>query len=278
VTFALPAELRAPARHHQHTFYSLFFRTSAAALPKLAADRHCVGGPRGFFGVLHTWTRDLRSHPHMHSSVAGGGLAADGRAWLAARRDFLVPVQALSTIFRAKFRDALQNPPALCAQVPPETWERDGVVPAEPVGSGQQALKDLAPYIFRVALRNQRLLKLEDGHVTSQYKDAKTATLNPQTLPVEEFLRRFLPHVLPPRFINVRYYGFLSSRHRHRLARLNDRLNVKPVATPQPPHAPAAVPDSQQTARRWPKCGRSMRLVGDIKPTRFRRHGARASP
>jgi ribosomal protein S27AE len=278
VTFALPAELREPARRHQKTFYSLFFRTSAAALQKLAADRHFVGGQLGFFGVLHTWTRDLRYHPHIHYIVAGGGLSADGRAWLAARKDFLVPVKALSTIFRAKFRDALKKTPAVYAQVPPETWERDWVVHAEPVGSGQQALKYLAPYIFRVALSNQRLLKLEDGHVTFQYKDAKTDTLNTQILPVEAFIRRFLQHVLPPRFIKVRYYGFLSSRNRHRLAKLNDLLNVKPVETPQPPHAPAAMPDSQQAERRCPKCGSIMRLVGDIEPTRLRLHGARASP
>jgi Transposase zinc-binding domain/Putative transposase len=113
VTLALPAELREPARHHQPTFYSLFCRTSAAALQKLAADRHVVGGQLGCFGVLHPWTRDLRDPPQMHDSVAGGGLAADGRAWLAARRDLLVPVKALSTIFRATFRDALKKTPAL---------------------------------------------------------------------------------------------------------------------------------------------------------------------
>jgi hypothetical protein len=113
VTLALPAEWRAPARRHQRTFYSLFFRTSAAALQTLAADRHFVGGQLGFFGVLHTWTRDLRDHPHIHYLVAGGGLSADGRAWLAARKDFLVPVKALSIIFRATVRDALKKPPAL---------------------------------------------------------------------------------------------------------------------------------------------------------------------
>jgi Putative transposase/Transposase zinc-binding domain len=278
VTFALPAELREPARRHQNTLYSLFFRTSAAALQKLAADRHVVGGQLGFFGVLHTWTRDLRYHPHIHDIVAGGGLSADGRQWLAARKDFLVPVKALSTIFRAKFRDALKKLPDLYAQVPPETWEKDWVVHAEPVGSGQQALKYLAPYIFRVALSNQRILKLEDDHLTFQYKDAKTDTLHTQILPVEEFIRRFLQHVLPTRFIKVRYYGFLSSRNRHRLAQVNELLNVKPLEKQQPPHAPAEVPAGQPAEMRCPKCGSVMQLVGAIGPTRFRLHGARASP
>jgi DNA-directed RNA polymerase subunit M/transcription elongation factor TFIIS len=278
VTFALPAELRDLARRHQKTLYSLFFRTSAAALQKLAADPHFVGGQLGFFGVLQTWTRDLRYHPHIHYIVAGGGLSVDGRQWLAAREDFLVPVKALSPIFRAKFRDALKKLPELYAQVPPETWEKDWVVHAEPVGSGQQALKYLAPYIFRVALSNHRILKLEDGDVTFQYTEAKTDTPNTQVLPVEEFIRRFLQHVLPPRFIKVRYYGFLSSRNRHRLARVNELLNVKPLEKPPPPHTPAEVPDGQQAEMRCPKCGSVMRLVGDIAPTRFRLHRARASP
>lgn len=278
VTFALPAELRDLARRHQKTLYSLFFRTSAAALQTLAADRRFVGGQLGFFGVLHTWTRDLRSHPHIHYIVAAGGLSADGRQWLAAPDDFLVPVKALSTIFRAKFRDALKKPPALYAPVPPATWEKDWGVHAEPVGSGQQALKYLAPYIFRVALSNQRILKLEDDHVTFQYHDAKTDQLKTQILPVEEFIRRFLQHVLPSRFIKVRDYGFLSSRNRHRLAQVNERLNVKPLEKQQPPHTPAEVPDGQPAEMRCPKCGSVMQLVGDIVPTRFRLHGARASP
>jgi Putative transposase/Transposase zinc-binding domain len=284
VTFALPAELRDPARRHQKTLYSLFFQTSAASLQKLAGDRDFIGGQLGFFGVLQTWTRDLRYHPHIHYIVAGGGLSADGRQWLAARENFLVPVKALSVIFRAKFRDALQKIPHLYAQVPPETWEKDWVVHAEPVGSGQQALKYLAPYIFRVALSNQRLLKLEDGNVTFQYKDAKTDTLKTQILPVEELIRRFLQHVLPTRFIKVRYYGFLSARNRHRLAQVKAVLNVEPVEKQPPLHAPAEMPDGQQAHEmRCPTCGSVMRLVGDLAPTRLRPFGfylqrARASP
>jgi Putative transposase len=106
VTFDWPAELREPARHHPQAIYNIFFPTSAAALQKLAQDREFVGGQLGFFGVLHTWTRDLRDHPHIHYIVAGGGLSADGSQWLPAREDFLVPVKALSKIFRAQFRDA----------------------------------------------------------------------------------------------------------------------------------------------------------------------------
>lgn len=278
LTFALPAELREAARRHPKTIYSIFFRTSAAALQKLARAREFVGGQLGFFGVLHTWTRDLRYHPHIHSIVAGGGLSVDGGQWLPAREDFLVPVKALSKIFRAKCRDALQKTP-LYAHVPPETWAKDWVVHCEPVGSGHQALKYLAPYIFRVALSNQRILKLEDGTVTFQYKDAQTDALATQTLAVEEFIRRFLPHVLPDRFLKVRYDGFLASRTRQRLETIKALLHVKAVENAPPPQVAADAPDGVEAHElRCPKCGSVMRLVGDILPTRFRLRGARASP
>jgi hypothetical protein len=135
-TFTLPDTLNVLARSNQAFIYSLFFQTAARALQKLARDPKFVGGQLGFFGVLQTWARDLAYHPHLHFIVAGGGLSKDGMQWLTARQDFLVPVKALSKIFRAKFRDALKKKPELFAQVPPETWQKPWVVHGEPVGSG----------------------------------------------------------------------------------------------------------------------------------------------
>jgi hypothetical protein len=152
-------------------------------------------------------------------------------------------------------------------------------VHCKPVGSGQQALQYLAPYIFRVAISNKRILKLEDGKVTFQYTDAKTDTLTTQTVLAEEFIRRFLQHVLPNRFIKVRYYGFLSSRTRHRLEKVKELLHIKPIETAPPTQTAVDAPDGQETPEmRCPKCGSVMRLVGEIAPTRFRLHEARASP
>ncbi|NUM65585.1 transposase, partial [candidate division KSB1 bacterium] len=191
-----------------------------------------MGGQLGFFGVLQTWARDLAYHPHLHFIVAGGGLSPDGTTWLPVRGKFLVPVKALSKIFRAKFRDALKKQkPELFRQVPPGTWKKDWVVDCRPVGSGERALKYLAPYIFRVAISNRRLLKLENGNVTFQYRDGETKRFRTKTVAAEEFIRRFLQHVLPHRFIKVRYYGFLSSSHRKRLEKVKELLHVKPVAT-----------------------------------------------
>ena len=240
VTFTLPAELRAVARSNQKTIYNLLFRASAAALLQLAQEPRFVGARLGMVGVLHTWTRQLLYHPHVHYLVTGGGLTAAGH-WRSSRKDFLVPVKALSLIFRAKFRDQLKKS-ELFALVAAAVWRKHWVVHSEPVGSGAQAFQYLAPYIFRVALSNNRLRKLEQGHVTFSYKESATDQLRHCTLAAHEFIRRFLQHVLPPRFIKVRYYGLLSPAQRPRLLKARQLLSattniLKPavVKPAQPP-------------------------------------------
>ena len=224
VTFTLPEELRALARSHQKTIYNLLFRASSAALQQLAQDPRFVGGRLGMVGVLHTWTRQLLYHPHVHYLVTGGGLTDDGH-WRTARKDFLVPVKALSPIFRAKFRDELKKS-ELFPLVKAHLWRKDWVVHSEPVGSGVQAFKYLAPYIFRVALSNNRLHNLHDGQVTFAYKESATDQLKRCTLTAEQFIRRFLQHVLPNRFIKVRYYGLLSPAYRRLLQQARQLLST----------------------------------------------------
>jgi len=175
-------------------------------------------------GVLHTWTRQLLYHPHVHYLVTGAGLTDDGH-WRSSRKNFLVPVKALSPIFRAKFRDALKQT-ELFTQIPSRIWRKDWVVHSEPVGSGQPAFQYLAPYIFRVAISNNRLRSLEHGAVTFAYKESATDQLKHCTLTAEEFIRRFLQHVLPPRFIKVRYYGLLSPAYRQLLLKARQLLST----------------------------------------------------
>jgi len=257
VTFTLPAELRAPARSHQKTIYNLLFRASSQALLQLAQDPRFVGARLGMVGVLHTWTRQLLYHPHVHYLVTGGGLTADGR-WRSARRDFLVPVKALSPIFRAKFRDELKKTP-LFAQVEPRVWRKDWVVHCEPVGSGAQAFQYLAPYIFRVAISNNRLRKLEQGNVTFVYKESATDRLRHCTLSALEFIRRFLQHVLPPRFIKVRYYGLLSPAHRQLLQKARQLLGASTTKPKRAkPTAPLTLP--------CPLCRTPLTLLGPLTP------------
>src|SRR5712691_2210831 len=189
VTFTLPAELRVVARRNQKLIYNLLFRTSAQALQQLAQDPRFVGGRLGMVGVLHTWTRQLLYHPHVHYIVTGGGLSNAGR-WHSSRKGFLVHVKALSVIFRAKFRDELKKT-KLFPTVTAKVWQKAWVVHSEAVGSGAQAFKYLAPYIFRVALSNNRLRKLEQGQVSFSYKDSATAQLQHCTITAAEFIRRF---------------------------------------------------------------------------------------
>jgi len=267
VTFTLPDSLRRVARSHQKLVYNLLFRASAAAAQQLTRDPRFVGGQIGMVGVLHTWTRDLNYHPHVHYLVPAGGLSKDGRTWLTARKDFLVPVKPLSILFRAKFRDAMKKT-GLFALAPKETWKRDWVVHCQPVGSGAAALKYLAPYIFRVAISNNRILKLEDGRVTFRYIASDTRQTRYCTMTAEEFIRRFLQHVLPKGFIKVRYYGLFSSGNRHRLRQARKLLGDYSSTWSSDGHqANASPPDP---ALRCPRCGQVMQLAQTLKPQYWR--------
>lgn len=227
VTFTLPEEFRRVARSNQKTVYSILFRATSEAVQKLAWDERFGGGRVGMVGVLHTWTRALIYHPHVHYIVTGGGLSEKGE-WKRSRDDFLIPVRALSEIFRAKFRDLLKKT-ELFDQVDARVWKKEWVVHSEPVGSGEAAFKYLAPYVFRVAISNSRILKLEDGRVTFKYKESGTDQIKYATVSAEEFMRRFLQHVLPERMVKVRYYGLLSSVNRHLLKRVREALGARAV-------------------------------------------------
>ena len=265
VTFTLPAALRALARRHQKTLYHLLFRSASEALQELALDPRFIGGRIGMVGVLHTWTRDLRYHPHVHDIVAGGGLSAEG-AWRPSRQDFLIHVKPLSVIFRAKFRAQLQKTD-LFPLVDAHVWNKDWVVHCEPVGRGEEAFRYLAPYIFRVAISNHRILKLEDGQVTFQYKESATDQVKICTVTAEEFIRRFLQHVLPERFIKVRYYGFLSPGNRHLLTRIRELLGASTVETHTTGrHREVEEPTNTRDARRCPTCGSLLILVETLRP------------
>jgi hypothetical protein len=271
LTFTLPAALRKLARQHQRLVYDLLFRASAAATQQLARDPRFLGGQIGLIGVLHTWTRDLRYHPHVHYLVPAGGLAPDGHTWLPARRNFLLPVKALSRLVRGHFQRALQNTPYY-ADVPAQVWTQAWVVHCKPVGSGQAALKYLAPYIFRVAISNRRLVKLENDQVTFRYTDAASGQTKFCTLPAEEFLHRFLQHVLPKGFVKVRYYGFFAPGARRRLAVLQQQLSQTPAET-VPPREVGQTAEATASDRpvssdlvRCPVCGCALSVRPLLRP------------
>jgi len=266
VTFTFPEELRAIARSNQQSLYNILFRASSRALAKLAGDPRHLGAQLGMIGVLHTWTRDLRYHPHVHYVVTGGGLDSNGR-WRSPRNQFLVPGKPLALIFRAKVRDLLRKA-GLLNQVDNRVWRKDWVVDLEPVGSGLSAFKYLAPYIFRVAISNNRILSLDDGNVTFKYKDRAAGRTRLATLSAEEFIRRFLQHVLPPGFVKVRYYGLLSPSKRRLLQTARTQLdgsihNYLQQTALFPQVAQAAQPQTCSD------CGGPLKLVAVLAPLKL---------
>lgn len=225
VIFTLPDELRSLVRLHQRQLLKALMTASGKSLLKLAQDKRFVGGKIGVTAVLHTWTTAMEYHPHVHCIVPGGGI--DGLLWRESRENFLVPVQALSRIFRGMFLDlAREALPGI--QFPPEIMKKNWVVFSKPAPQKVESLfKYLGRYIHRVAISNGRILSLKDGKVTFQWKDSRDGKKKAMTLPVFEFMRRFLQHVLPSRFHKVRYFGFMSPSNRRVFRRIRLLLWLK---------------------------------------------------
>lgn len=210
MTFTVPEGLRRFIRSNQRVGYSALFTTSSDAIKKLARDKKHMGGDLpGFFGVLHTWGRTQEYHPHIHYVVAGGALSIRDRTWHPSRIDFYLPVRALSKIFRAKFKDAMIKA-GLFEHIPAEVWLQDWNVNCQAVGESQASLKYLAPYVFKVAISNHRIVKVEEQTVFFRYRKTHSNRWRTMALDAMEFMRRFLQHVLPTGFMKVRYYGFLN--------------------------------------------------------------------
>ena len=274
LTFTLPSELRQFASSNQKLIYHLLFRASAQAAQQLAQDPRLVGGQIGLVGILHTWTRNLIYHPHVHYLAPAGGLRSDGLSWLPARKNFFLPVKALSMLFRAAFQRALRKT-TLYTHIPAKVWRREWVVHCKAVGNGQAALKYLAPYIHRVAISNRRLLSLsqdslESAQVTFQYRPSDTRQLKQCSLSVEKFTHRFLQHVLPRGFVKVRYYGYFAPTCRARLSALQKllALTLPPeMCTRQPGLVDTGINcNPTPPVTQCPKCGNTMTLLRKLCP------------
>jgi hypothetical protein len=286
VTCTLPHTLNAVARSHQTLIYTLLFQASAEALQTLALNPEWLGGKIGMIGALHTWDRAMGYHLHVHYLVPAGGIDPETGEWIPSHPKFLVPASALRQLFRAKFRDALKAAdPDLFAQVPPQTWSKNWVVHCQPVGNGEAALKYLTPYLYRVALSNARLVKMDNGKVTFRYKPRKKPWTT-MTLEVMTFLHRFLQHVLPKGFQKVRYTGVLHPSARKRLAALQEQLAEANTTTAQLPEVLAetfgievtdgATEDDphSETPVCCPHCGGPLAYIGRMPP----RLASRAPP
>jgi hypothetical protein len=285
VVFTLPAELGDVALANPAVVYDLLMRSAAATLRDVAANPKRLGATVGVLMVLHTWGQNLHHHPHVHGVVTGGGLSCDSTGkidasprWVACRPGFFLPVRVLSRVFRGKFlaglRAALAEgtlvlPGRLAALAEPDRcaiwysalYAKEWVVYAKrPFGGPAQVLKYLARYTHRVAISNSRLLDLSDGQVTFRYKDYADAHQHKtMTLGAEEFLRRFVQHVLPKSFVKIRHYGLLANAQREVRLALCRRLLLVTAVPPAPPSEAAAKVEPAEP-RSCAKCG-GIRLV-----------------
>ena len=254
VTFTVPEELREAIRARQPLLYAALFRESAGALADVALTK--LGIELGFTGVLHTWTRQLVYHPHIHYLVPGGGLTPDGLRWKrAADAPYFLPQRALAARFKNRLRQWLEREhQALLRHIPARAWRPAWVVDVQPVGRGHTALRYLAAYVEKTALGASRLVACDEHTVTITHQDRATGKTKTLRLAGGEFLRRFLQHVLPTGFQRVRHYGWLSPAAKQRWQRLHALLDWQPAAPPDTA-APCWAP-------RCPRCRKPMRLLG----------------
>jgi len=233
VVFTLPHHLAPLVLQNKKVLYDLLFRTSAETLLEVARDPQHLGAEIGFFSVLHSWSQKLELHPHVHCVVPAGGLSANHTRWIKPRYDFFLSVEVLSRVFRGKFHDALKRafrdgklnfhgdlkllaqPRTFAAWLRP-VFRKDWVVYAKrPFGGPEYVLRYLGRYTHRVAISNHRLISFADGVVTFRWRDsAHKNEQKPLPLSVDEFLRRFLLHLLPEGFVRIRNFGFLANRKR----------------------------------------------------------------
>jgi hypothetical protein len=268
ITFTLPATLRALAQSLPKTVYGALMKAAADALQKLAADPRFLGARPGILAVLHTWTRAMLYHPHVHMLVTAGGLSFDGCRWVEPKNPkFLVPVKALSLIFAAKMRAALQRA-GLLDSIHPVVWDKPWVVHCKHAGSGEKVLDYLGRYVFRIALTNNRLEQIQDGQVTFRYRDNRTQQIRHATVSAFEFLRRFLQHVLPRGCTKVRYYGLLSPHSHGKLRQARACISVPAPAS----SAPSVSPNTavHLLSLRCPHCHVGTLIIIDTLPQQSR--------
>ena len=276
--FTLPRELAPLVLQNKKVIFNLLFHSSAETLLEVARDPRHLGAEIGFFSVLHSWDQRLLFHPHVHCVLAAGGLAPDHASWISSSRSFFLPIKVLSRVFRGKFVAGLKTayhagtlqfhgsllhlaePPAFAIWLR-TLFRHDWVVYAKrPFGGPEHALRYLGAYTHRVAISNHRLVALENGNVTFRWRDSAHGNKKKlMTLPVHEFLRRFLLHLLPRGFVRIRNFGFLANRRRASLLPICFQLLHRSENLTASP----ASPPTRQPQSLWncPLCGGTMHVV-----------------
>jgi hypothetical protein len=281
IVFTMPAPLARLALANKRVVYDLLFQAAADTLRQVAANPKRLGADVGGVMVLHTWGQRLQHHPHVHCVVPMGGLSTDGTRWIHARPRFFLPIPVLRKLFRGQlvaglrdaYRDGRLDFPGTLAPLRPEAafraflrslYRQTWVVYAKPpFGSPAHVLHYLARYTHRVAISNHRLVDVTDDTVSFRWKDYRYGSqIRTLTLDAVEFLRRFLMHVLPKRFVRIRYFGFLAARRRTQgLRQCRRALTAEPT-----PLVQRSVTSPSRVSWPCPRCGAPMRLVERLTP------------
>ena len=228
VVFTIPSEIYNIAYQNQSKMYKILFKASSETIQELAEDKKYLGGEIGFFSVLHTWGQNLMYHPHVHLVVTGGGLSKINK-WVEKEEDFFIPIKVMSRVFRGKFlyymkkeklefhnkMKELENP-AIYNELIQKIYNKEWIVYCkEPFKNAESVIQYLGRYTHRVAISNERVLEVTETNVRFRWRDYKDNNkMKEMTISIEEFIRRFLLHILPPRFIKIRYYGLLGNRNK----------------------------------------------------------------
>jgi hypothetical protein len=301
VVFTVPQSIADIALQNKRVVYRILFRAASETLITIASNPKHLGASIGFLAVLHTWGQNLMHHPHLHCVVPGGGLSPGGHRWVPCRPKFFLPVQVLSDLFRKKvvayLKDAFKqkelkfygsldwlNDPRAFHDLLESARQTKWVVHSlPPFGGPSKVLDYLGRYIHRVAISNNRLIRLEDGRVTFRWKDYRHGSrIGEMSLDADEFIRRFLLHVLPHRFTRIRQYGFLSNRHRTRKLALCRSLITQTESVMPEPSDPCDWKSRYEkltgmSLDSCPACGKGRMVCVEILEATWRRFRSRRS-
>ena len=266
LTITLPQGLRQVARSHQKIAYAALFSCAHKALRKLARDKRFIGSTQiGYLAVLHTWGNMLQYHPHLHLVIPGGALSEKKDQWLPSRQDLFVHTKPLAHIFKAKFRDAMKKT-QLFDKIDPCVWKQKWVVDSQAVGKGQNSLRYLSRYVFRVAISNHRIKSIENAVIKFQYKDRQKKTWKTTSLDAMEFMRRFLQHVLPKGLMKIRHYGFLNPNSSVSIEKIRELISlIHDVIRDLLPE----IPEHKKKAIKCTCCGNELKFMALLKPPRW---------
>ena len=262
ITCTVPAEFRDFFRAHQRFAYSALFQATSKTITSLAAEpTYFSGDTPGFFGVLHTWGRQLHYHPHIHYVVPGGAFCSSDHCWHSSHEAFYLPVRIMSAKIKSRFFKLMQKADLLHL-IPSHAWQKAWNVNSKAVGNGARSLRYLSAYVFRTAISNHRFITMENERVLFRYTDTKSGTNKNMSLPAFEFIRRFLQHVLPTGFMKIRYYGFMHPSTKIPV-KLAAALLEALLAVPPPKKASTEISGVPCCER----CNGNIRFVRFIKPS-----------